>query len=155
MRSVFDKFRGDAKREQDGVWVDVEEEDVVAEEDLAAWKAAVAEGKASGVLVARAGGHNRRYEIELERLARDIRGSTKKRRELLREAVREAFARSAVVDWCGPAWTDESGAPMPFSADAAAMTLRALPDLYEILARVANDREAFRQKRLEEESKNS
>jgi hypothetical protein len=72
--------------------------------------------------------------------------------ELAQEAYIEAAGRTLLRDWEGV--VDESGEPIPYSAEAAAEFLRELPELLELVANVSQSWERFRVAELERQEKN-
>lgn len=149
--SVLDKFKGDAKREQDGVWVDLDRERAVEEDEV---EKRLADPEFNGIRVARAGGHNKKFQAELEKAMREFRGSGAQRIKAVAEVTPEVFARSCVLGWQGPGLVDDRGQPLAFSKEAA-VALMSIPDLYDLCSGVAANRHAFRQQQIEEDEKNS
>lgn len=132
--NIWEEFGTDEDLENEGVWLWLDSEQTV------------------GVKVARYGGHNKRWEKELDKVSRNG-GRVRRSPAELRELELRAFVRGCVLDWKGI--TTPDGQPVPFSHDAALNVFRKLPDLTSKVREFASDQAEFKAARLEEESKNS
>lgn len=133
--SFYKKFKASERHETGGVWLDY--------------------GDSGKILVARAGGGNRKYIREIEKLSR------KYRRQLqldmlpeptARKLFIEIFARSIVLGWEGV--TNEAGEPMACTPENVVKLFTDLPDLFRDVQEQAGNLALFREEIDEEDAKN-
>lgn len=144
MTNVYGMFETNPDKEKGGVWVYPLGED----EGAPAFK------------VARAGGANRKFmdlqTAKLRPYQRLITAQSKSMspelQETVMKAVREAFAKTCMVDWKNV--TDKKGAAMPFNEENAEKLLTELPALYEELLSAAQNLASYQDEQIEEEAGN-
>lgn len=132
--NIWKEFGTNAERENDGAWMWLDAEETV------------------GLCIARAGGHNKRWEKELDKVLRQT-GRGKKTVAEAKEVELKAFVRGCVTDWKG--FTTPDGKPAEFSHETCIDFFRKLPDLYARAKEFAQDQSEYRDATLEEEEKNS
>jgi hypothetical protein len=90
------------------------------------------------------------YERVLNNPDLNIDDATQK---ILDDVFAEIYARSILVDW--EDFTDATGELLPFSEENAKQVLIDLPLFFDEIKTVAGTMQAFREQKLEDESKNS
>jgi len=144
MTNLYGMFETNPDKEKGGVWV-----------------YPVGEGAdAPAFKVARAGGANRKFmDIQTAKLRpyqRLITAQSKSMspelQETVMKAVREAFAKTCMVDWKNV--TDKKGVAIPFNEENAEKLLTELPALYEELLSAAQNLSSYQDEQIEEEAGN-
>lgn len=141
---LYDKFKSDEALEKEGVWVNYGD---------------------FKVLLARAGGSNKRYgkiaEKVMEPHRRQLKSGTLDN-EVAEKALVEITARACVLGWktkVGDDWVDgiegEDGSIIEFNSANVIETLNKLHDLFIEIRDITNDMKVYRQDQLESEAKNS
>ena len=145
--SMYSAFKTDGRLEQEGRWLEYDYGD-----------------SKFRVLLARAGGSNRRYEKTMEVIAREHRAKLKTgmmSNDQSTTILRDVFAKSIVLGW--ETWVDGKFVPgiegpdgklLPFSRDNVVETFTNLPDLFDDLREQAANFQLFRADELETEAKN-
>lgn len=140
--NIYERFKMDEKRTQDGVWYDIDLGRAVRSEELDEW---LTDNESSGLLIARLGTGNKQL---LKAMASHKTGDT-----ISMENAR-LLAEGCVRTWRGPAWVDEGGAPVEFSIEACTKVLTDLPELLTVVLSEAQSAANYRIGKLKEQSKN-
>lgn len=130
--NIKKSFATDPKLEADGVWMEV--------------------GDGASLLIARTGNpkHSELVARHVRPIARRIeKGLVPK--EKTRKLLAKIYARSILLGWKGI--EDETGAEIPYSAAKAEELLHDLPDFFDLVQSLADDRAAFRAEEIEEDAK--
>lgn len=135
MASFYEHYSTDAAIEKAGVWADY--------------------GDLGKILLARAGGANKKYLKAVEAFQR----KNKRRLDLglvpsaeLIEVTAKIFAETVVLGWEGVKGRD--GNPLPFTTDNCRQLLMDLPELLRDLEKLASDHTAYRAQIDEAAAKN-
>lgn len=137
--NLYSKFQNGDK-ERDGITVTYGKND---------------KGENIDFIIARAGGTNERYLKVLEQVTKPYRRQLQN--NLLepfqfRSLMAEVYAKSVILGWNGV--EDADGNELPFSQDNVIKVLTDLPELFDDLQTVANERAAFNSVQLEADAKN-
>ncbi|KKK99502.1 hypothetical protein LCGC14_2632120 [marine sediment metagenome] len=134
MSTVYEAFGTDTDLEKKGIWLDYGD---------------------FKILVARAGGDNKKFSKRMETLTRPYRRAIQT--ETLAtgkadELVMQAFAQTVVLGWEGV--TDKEGNSIEFSSVACLKLFEDLPDLFIDVREQASKWNLFKQDLFEGDSKN-
>ncbi len=119
-KTIFDMFDTDENVETSGVWINY--------------------GNGIRILVARAGGSNKRFETLIRNLTKPHRKSIKGEtidEDTLTDILQEAYAKAVVLKWEGV--TDKSGAVMACTVENIKKLFQMLPALWNDLREFAAD----------------
>lgn len=130
MKTLYDKFGTNQKKEQEGAWIFYDEE--------------------LGFKVKRLSERNKSYSVAIERVERQLRRKTIKESEAEKKLV-EIFIDHSLLDWKG---VEKDGEPLPFNKENASwlLTNPEWPDFFKDILAKAHDNEYF--KNVEEEAGN-
>lgn len=142
---MYDTFKTDPTREQEGVWLDYGD---------------------FRIRVAHAGQGNKRYVSYAEKALRPVRqamnaGALSNERSM--NIMADIYAKTIIIDWqvlqADKTWKTgieaEDGSILPFNSENVELTLRALPNLFSDIQAQASSIANFRASEIEEEAKNS
>lgn len=104
------------------------------------------------IVVARAGGANKRYQLMMEKKTRPFRNLSSLSDDRLMAILREVYAETVVLSWknvCG-----QDGKDIPFSKENFVKLMIDLPDLFRDIIDQASSMAAFRETILEQDAKN-
>lgn len=130
--SLRDAFGTNKQLEQDGVWLEVFDND---------------DGTTASFLVRRVGSSNKKYQA---RVAKESKKKGRRGRSLSDEQqeaiIRKSFIATCLVDWKNVEDIREGAAEtyMPFNHENAEMLFKELPDLYEHIVNQAIDMETYK-----------
>lgn len=141
---MYDTFKTDPTREQEGVWLDYGD---------------------FRVRVAHAGQGNKRYVAYAEKALRPVRramdaGALSNERSMA--IMADIYAKTIIIDWQvlqeDKTWKigieSEDGSILPFTTENVELTLKNLPNLFSDIQGQASSIANFRAAEIEEESKN-
>ncbi|HRD16484.1 MAG TPA: hypothetical protein PK181_06640 [Methanothrix soehngenii] len=142
---MYDTFKTDPTREQEGVWLDYGD---------------------FRIRVAHAGQGNKRYVAYAEKALRPVRqamnaGALSNERSM--NIMADIYAKTIILDWQvlqdDKTWKTgieaEDGSILPFNNESVELTLKALPNLFSDIQSQASSIANFRASEIEEEAKNS
>lgn len=142
---MYDTFKTDPTREQEGVWLDYGD---------------------FRIRVAHAGQGNKRYVTYAEKALRPVRqamnaGALSNERSM--NIMADIYAKTIIIDWqvlqADKTWKTgieaEDGSILPFNNENVELTLKALPNLFSDIQAQASSIANFRASEIEEEAKNS
>lgn len=112
-------------------------------------------GQNIDIRIARAGGHNTRFNKIAEQVLKPYRRQLANEtadREITDRLMRIIYARAVILEWSGV--EDKAGKPMEFTEANAIKLFTDLPDLFSDIREQADKQALFRKEALEEESKN-
>ena len=137
---LFDQYKTDAVKENDGVSVEF---------------GTNTDGTVISFVLGRSGKSNKAYVKLLASTLKPYQRSIELKTAdngILETKLQEVFAGSVLKGWANV--QDENGASIPFSKENAIALFQALPDLYEELNAKSNDISLFRVAALETETGN-
>lgn len=142
---MYDTFKTDPTREQEGVWLDYGD---------------------FRVRIAHAGQGNKKYVSYAEKALRPVRqamnaGALSNERSM--SIMADIYAKTIIIDWqvlqADKTWKTgieaEDGSVLPFNSETVEQTLKALPNLFTDIQSQASSIANFRAREVEEESGNS
>lgn len=134
-KSIYAAFEMDAEKEQDGIWLDY--------------------GEIGSILVARAGGSNKKFAKMLDQRARPYKRQMKK--ETMQEDVAnrlmiEVFADTIILGWKGI--RDRAGDEMEYTRENVIKLFMDLPELFADVSEQSMAMGNFQHEEVEEASKN-
>lgn len=142
---MYDTFKTDPTREQEGVWLDYGD---------------------FRIRVAHAGQGNKRYVAYAEKALRPVRqamnaGALSNERSM--NIMADIYAKTIIIDWQvlqeDKTWKTgieaEDGSILPFNNESVELTLKALPNLFSDIQTQASSIANFRAAEIEDEAKNS
>ena len=142
---MYDTFKTDPTREQEGVWLDYGD---------------------FRIRVAHAGQGNKRYVAYAEKALRPVRqamnaGALSNERSM--NIMADIYAKTIIIDWqvlqADKTWKTgieaEDGSILPFNNENVELTLKALPNLFSDIQAQASSIANFRASEIEEDAKNS
>jgi len=140
MSSLFKKFETNPDKETQGTIIEFEPNE---------------DGTVPSFRIARAGGANKRYAIEVEREARPYRrqlelGTMKS--EVSEALMRKVFVHTILLDWSNVQGKDDK--PIEYNEENAIALMTKLPDLYDALLKASQDASLFKDDELEQVTKN-
>lgn len=146
MGSLTRAFGTDPKKETEGVWVDLSIND---------------DGTAAKMKILRMGPSNKKFAKRFATLSKKFKMLRGDKAELEKQALREAFVDTCLVDWENIENIRESPEGvlketyMPFNQANAEVLLAALPELFDYIVGQAMDLELFQTEANEQAAKNS
>lgn len=142
--SIYTQFKTDTKKEMEGVWKDLYEND---------------DGSVARVLLKRAGGSNIPFSAELTKMMNKNRlilnikkpnpAEQKEQNRISNVIQATCYGKHAILGWEGI--LDNDGKEIEFSTDKAIELMTALPDLTTIIAMASTDIANYREQDREED----
>ena len=130
--SIYDLYATDSNMEREGIWLDY--------------------GKFGKILIARAGGSNKRFQKSMENHSRPHRKQIQNQtldEDIANELLLKSFADSIVLGWEGI--KDKDGSDLPFNKENVIKLFKDLPDLFIDVREQAQQSANFRAKEVDDD----